>query len=238
MTNLKKEDVVLILAPHADDEVLGAGGFIQLAKTAGAKVYVLFFSVYGLKLVNGGYLTDVKSRKDEIKAVMSKLNIDGYDIMFDTEKEHLRLDTIAIKDMVDWAEAKSACSLSKVKPTFILVPSCKHNNQDHRRVYEVGLSLTRTNPSQDYGRLCVLSYEIPGTGLCGLDSFSPNVYYELSKELLESKCSAFALYKSQVAPKPRLRSIHAINVLAMHRGLEAGYEYAEGFELLRLRFSR
>lgn len=42
---ITRADSVLVLVPHPDDEVLGCGGVIQLAKAAGARVRVVFLTV-------------------------------------------------------------------------------------------------------------------------------------------------------------------------------------------------
>ena len=38
-------ETLLVIAPHADDEVLGCGGLISKVKKAGGKVYVLIFNI-------------------------------------------------------------------------------------------------------------------------------------------------------------------------------------------------
>jgi mycothiol S-conjugate amidase len=44
MEQFSKDDRVLILAPHPDDEAIGAGGLIQRALSAGAKVNIICFT--------------------------------------------------------------------------------------------------------------------------------------------------------------------------------------------------
>jgi hypothetical protein len=44
MEKFSKDDRVLILAPHPDDEAIGAGGLIQRALSAGAKVNIICFT--------------------------------------------------------------------------------------------------------------------------------------------------------------------------------------------------
>ena len=44
MEKFSKDDRILILAPHPDDEAIGAGGVIQRALSAGAKVNVICFT--------------------------------------------------------------------------------------------------------------------------------------------------------------------------------------------------
>ena len=44
MLNFKNERL-LVISPHADDEILGCGGLISKIKKDGGKVYVLIFNV-------------------------------------------------------------------------------------------------------------------------------------------------------------------------------------------------
>ncbi len=207
-----------------------------MSQAIGAKTYVLYLTVSGFTPMNGGLSSNLDSRMKEVEAVTKALNVTGYDILFKGEEKHLRLDTTPLADLVDWLERTSAFSSSQIKPTWILLPSPKHNHQDHRVAYEAGLSLVRTNPLLERDRIQVMSYEVPGTGQTGLPAFQPNVYFELSQDALERKCSLFSLYGSQVSEKPKLRSLHAIRTVAQFRGLEAGYEFAEAYELLRAKF--
>src|SRR6266567_8787754 len=73
-------DRVLIIAPHIDDEVIGAGGYVLDAIANGADVYVAFLTAgdcnrFSALLVNktlgptaSGYLTVGRTRINEAKA--------------------------------------------------------------------------------------------------------------------------------------------------------------------------
>jgi LmbE family N-acetylglucosaminyl deacetylase len=89
-----KEDRVLILASHPDDEVLGAGGVIQRARDAGARVQVvcytngdhneLAFIVYEKRFTfrTGEFLYMGEVRRSETVKAMSSLGLPGQDIIF------------------------------------------------------------------------------------------------------------------------------------------------------------
>jgi LmbE family N-acetylglucosaminyl deacetylase len=235
---LTSSDVVWIVAPHADDEILGAGGLLLQAHEVGAAIFVLYVTVSGYGVVRGGANADLESRMKEVEAVTGMLGVDEYDILFKGEERHLKLDTVPVATLIDWLERGSTFGATQVKPTVALLPSRKHNHQDHRAVHEAGISVFRSNPTNEKQRLAVLAYEVPGTGQLGLEGFDPNVYLELNADDLRQKCLLYEKYASQVSQKPGLRSLHAIEILAQYRGFEAGCDFAEAFELLRLRVRR
>ena len=43
---------LLVIAPHADDEVLGCGGLISKIKSVGGKVFVLIFNIGSIEKYN------------------------------------------------------------------------------------------------------------------------------------------------------------------------------------------
>ncbi len=66
MSSLKNERL-LVIAPHSDDEVLGCGGLISKVKKDGGKVFVLIFNL-------GFEKSDTKEsqekRKKEVKSLI------------------------------------------------------------------------------------------------------------------------------------------------------------------------
>ncbi len=76
---------LLVIAPHADDEVLGCGGLISKIKSNGGKVFVLIFNIASIEKYNNKKFTEL--RKKEASAAMKFLNIDKYDTIFDSPNE-------------------------------------------------------------------------------------------------------------------------------------------------------
>lgn len=229
---LNKESKLWIIAPHADDEILGCGGLIARAKEVDSEIYLLLATLSGFKAINGGTDSQHGERENELRDVIRSVKPAGYDVLFRKGEYHLELDTLPIKDIINWLEIESNYSFTKVRPNIVLLPSGNHNHQDHRAIHEAGLTIIRTNPKINSHDLLILEYEVPGTGQPGFSTFSPNLYIELSIEQLEKKCNWFSLYTSQVADKPHLRSLHAIKTLASFRGLETGYDFAEAFNII------
>lgn len=88
------EDRILIMAPHPDDEAIGAGGVIQKALKAGAKVKILYFTngdhnelafiVYEKRLVirRGEFVHMGEVRRKESISAMKYLGLKEEDLIF------------------------------------------------------------------------------------------------------------------------------------------------------------
>ena len=59
--------------------------------------------------------------------------------------------------------------------------------------------------------------------------FKPNVYFNISR-FFEKKISSIRLYRSELGLHPFPRSIKSIKSLALLRGSECAFEYAEAFQ--------
>jgi len=92
--SFSKEDRVLVIAPHPDDETLGAGGLIRQAVEAGAEVKILYLthgdhneiaSIYYQKkplVVKADFLKSGEIRKNEAVAAMAALGLHESDLVF------------------------------------------------------------------------------------------------------------------------------------------------------------
>ena len=73
MKNFSNEKL-LVIAPHADDEVLGCGGLISKIKDDGGKVYVLIFNVGSVEKYDNRKFTE-KRKNETINFVYIAKNI-------------------------------------------------------------------------------------------------------------------------------------------------------------------
>jgi LmbE family N-acetylglucosaminyl deacetylase len=230
---IQPHSILWIVAPHADDEALGCGGLIALARERGASVYVLYTTLSGYVPLNAGQPSSHEDRRREVQAAATLAGIHKFDVLFDNGNHHCMLDTVPLKEIIDWLESGSEISCQKIQPDILLIPSAHHSHQDHRRVNEAVHAVMRISPAFASRNRLILEYETPGAGLSGLGGFEPNLYFELSSSQLDAKCEMFACYRSQQAEPPHLRSAYALRALAASRGIEAGYHYAEAYRLLR-----
>src|SRR5262245_1649004 len=95
---------VLIIAPHGDDEALGAGGVISKLVEAGTTVRVLFMSIDSSSHYGFEGVTDLKDRKHEICEASSFLGFQ-YDIVFEGQGMLEKLDTLPRRTLVDLFES-------------------------------------------------------------------------------------------------------------------------------------
>ena len=65
------------------------------------------------------------------------------------------------------------------------------------------------------------------------ENFLPNYFISISENEISLKWKALEYYLSETKEFPFPRSAKGLKTLAMYRGMQAGVEYAEAFELIR-----
>jgi len=225
---------LLVISPHADDEVIGAGGLIAKIKDAGGEVLVMVFSIGDVKhfTTKGEIRTLIFKRKKELNLAMKYLGVDDYEIVFEDSKRHLRLDTLSRRDLIDIIERKRRLSTEKTKPTMIVLPAPSFN-QDHEAIYKAGIAALRPHLStlksfQNF----VLIADAPQLAW-GTLPIRANFYVDISGDFLDKKIKAYSLYKSQQRPSPSEASVETLRLLANIRGREISIQSAEAFECIR-----
>jgi len=122
-----KDQRLLIIAPHPDDEVYGCGGTMAKAKALGAEVYVLYLSVGDLTFYEKRGVVKAEERITEVQKVSDLLKLDGYDVVFKDVHTHLRLDSIPRRDLIAYIERESSVALDRVQPTIMAIPARSYN---------------------------------------------------------------------------------------------------------------
>ena len=219
---------LLVIAPHADDEVLGCGGLISKIKSVGGKVFVLIFNVGSIEKYNNKKFTDL--RKKEAAAAMKFLKVDRYDTIFDSPNDNRYLDAKPLHELISKIETESKVSLTKIKPTIVAIPSINSHHQDHIHVFKACIAALR--PLNKPITNVVISYEAPEHSRWSASGvFQPNLYIDIEKHLTR-KISAFYKYKSQIRMGGRDK--HTIKNHAEYRGKEAGRKVCEAYFVHRL----
>lgn len=225
---------LLVVAPHADDETAGAGGLMARVKEAGGKVWVMVMSTGDLlHFDDTGKKTKKKTRRDELAAAMKALNVDGWEIVFEDTRLHLRLETLPRRELTDAIERRGRFSTEKTKPTMVVFPHPSYN-QDHEAVYKAGIAACRPHlHALKAFQPVVLIADAPQLTWGAEREFRPNFYVDITGKALETKLRAFGCHKSQLRPEPSQAGVGAIRLLAEARGREISVAAAEAFECRR-----
>lgn len=216
----------LVIAPHPDDEVLGAGGTLLRRKAEGATVAWLI--VTSIMAEMGCSAEKIKQRAGEIKRVAE---IFGFDSVFELNLPTTQLDQVPMNDLV----AAISNVFKRFEPEEVFVPHPSDVHTDHRLVFDAAASCAKWFRYPSIQR--VLAYETLSETDFGLGSsqgFRPNVFVDIEPYLTD-KLRAMDIYASELGEFPFPRSHKAILALATLRGAASGFKAAEAFELLRER---
>lgn len=232
--NLEKEKL-LVISPHADDEVMGCFGLINKIKSGGGKVFVQILSLGGFDKIEGTRITK-EAWRNEVTKVSKFLNIDKYEIA-NFNDEIIHIDTMPQQELIELLEFRSKIAISKIKPTIVAIPTVFSTHQDHTQAYRVAIAALRPH-SQKTSHMphLVVSYESPEyyfwSAASEFGKFSPNFYVNLTKKDINKKIKAMNIYKTQIRPDKRDGS--SLTALARIRGNEIGLDYAEAYHVHRL----
>jgi LmbE family N-acetylglucosaminyl deacetylase len=225
-----KNQKLLIVAPHPDDEIIGCGGLIAKMKENGGKVYVLFLTVGDTEDFSGDGFSSEKERIREIEAVADYLGYDNYHVAFGGNSHHLRLDQEAQVELISAIERNSPISIEKLKPTIVMFPSVTNYNQDHRAAAQATFAACRpASRRYKHQPQMVFSYEVAADQWNLEKLFVPNFFARLTTRQLKKKIAALRLYKSQLRHRANPRSPKALHGLAALRGSQSGFNLAEAF---------
>jgi N-acetylglucosamine malate deacetylase 1 len=216
---------VLVVAPHPDDETLGAGGTIAKYAAAGNEVTVLTVAGHRPPL----YEEAVYARSVlEAKEAHRTLGV-ADSIFLDFPATTLGL--LPTHEL----NGKIYSVFQKLRPNIVLL-AYPDRHVDHRIVFDSTLVAARPGKIGNYMEILAAYETLSETHWNAPHiepSFTPNWIVDISAQI-ESKLKALACYESQIAPFPAARSIEAANALAMFRGTQAGFARGEGFHVIRM----
>ena len=227
MTNFNlKNQRLLVIAPHSDDEILGCGGLISKVKNQGGKVFVLIFN---LGFEKDDTKESQEKRKNEVKEAMNTLKVDDYHLVHDKPDNNRDLDMEPLHSLIEIIESTSSVSLEKIAPTIVAIPTIFSHHQDHVHVHHACIAALR--PISTPVSNVVLSYEAPEHSRWSASGiFEPNLFVEID-DVIENKIMAFNKYQSQI--RPGGRDDNSIRNQAKYRGQEVGKNLCEAFYVHR-----
>jgi len=228
---LNKKNIVLVVAAHPDDEVLGCGGSMAKWTQSGDDVHILILAEGATARDK---IRDTGARKSELSQ-LAKSAHEASDILGVKSVNLLnlpdnRMDSLDLLDVVKEVENY----IDKMQPNIVVTHHIGDLNIDHHITHKAVITACRPQPGHPVKR--ILSFEVPSatewqSPTLG-NSFAPNWYEDISDKL-ELKRNALIAYSSEMREWPHARSIKAVEHLAQWRGATVGCEAAEAFILVR-----
>lgn len=226
------EQIVLVIAAHPDDEILGCGGTMAKHVKNGDQVHSVilaegitsrdFSRNREAHIAELSSLGKAAKRANEIVGVRSLRLLDFPDNRMDSMD---RLDIVkAIEELVNL-----------YKPDIIYTHHIGDVNIDHRRIHEAVITACRPIPGNHLVRQLLFFETASSTEWMTAASappFAPNWYVNIS-ETLELKIQSLEAYNSEMRDWPHARSTTALEHLARWRGSNIGVDAAEAFILGR-----
>jgi len=202
---------VLVVAPHTDDAEFGMGATLfKLARRGGTGIRVLTLSDCVESLPDGfpewTLRAEARNAAEEIGISKEVVTVDNYPVRrFGEYRQEILEKLVAIKRNYD--------------PEVVFAPAATDIHQDH--------AVVRREVDRAFKDRSVLGYEL--TWNCA--TFSASHIVTVGEGAVAAKCRALQCYASQ-AGRPYSRD-EVIYSLARVRGLQAGSEYGEAFDVGR-----
>jgi LmbE family N-acetylglucosaminyl deacetylase len=214
---------VLVVSAHMDDEVLGMGGTTARHASQGHAVTVCIVCkrAYDHKF-------DPVVVEEEKDAARRAAQVLGYtDLRFLDLRDEL-LDERLLDVIVPLEQV-----VGDVRPDVVYTHHRGDLNQDHRATFHASVIACRPT---GYNVPRLLCYEVPSSTDIAPPvpeyAFQANFYVDIA-DSLEKKVAAMRSYERELKAFPHPRSARGIESLAAKRGMEAGFEAAEAFMILR-----
>jgi N-acetylglucosamine malate deacetylase 1 len=220
---------ILVIAAHADDEVLGCGATIAKYKDQGAIVNVALLA----DGVSSRY-TENTSSDDDLRirnnAARDANKILGVDQVLLGEFPDNRMDSIDLLDVVQYVEGL----INEFRPDVILTHHSNDLNIDHCIVSQAVITACR--PQNNCPVKSILFFEVPSSTewqINSLDVFSPNFFEDVTNYMYK-KTKALESYAMEMREWPHPRSMEGVTHLAKWRGATIGVDTAEAFVVGRI----
>jgi LmbE family N-acetylglucosaminyl deacetylase len=212
---------VMVLAPHPDDEVLGAGGLLSRLARENSDALVIYGS-----MPNDTRMTEAKTGLSILDDFSERID---YEYLYsETDGD---LDQFPMKTLITDIETY----IQRFMPDLVIMPEPGGFHQDHRAISQAAIAALRPNGGTfNFRPPIVAVYEEPSDyWTLETEQHHPILYVTLTDEDIEHKCQAMRSHISQDRPHPSERSVEAIRALAVLRGAQAGVHLAEAYEVRR-----
>ncbi|MEW9669177.1 PIG-L deacetylase family protein [Ammoniphilus sp. 3BR4] len=223
MLSLGKERV-LIIAPHADDEVLGCAGLIEKASRLGNSVKVVVGAVGNTYMYHAGQTISADTRKKELVKAVKYLGCNDVQVLYDDKESWL--DTVPKREII----SKIDGIIRTFHPTMVFIP-LPGFHQDHQQLYEACMAAMRPKPGLELKLIAMFEYPLIVWKHPRFISIG-ELYLDIS-DSIDKKIEALRKHASQLRESRDLISEQNVKLLAQFRGMEAGVPFAEKFYIIR-----
>jgi len=216
---------VMVLAPHADDETLGAGGALCRLKQAGAEVHWTLMTTPNGAGYPAGY---VAAHASQVEAVAAAYPFDG------VHQLNYPASSLAMQPMGELVDRLRALA-ADIRPEVILLPHRGDAHDDHHAAAAAAQAAFKGFRMPSFGVRALYAMEI----LSETDAvmgprpypFVADTFVDISEQL-ERKVDLFGLYRTEVTENGP-RSPAAIRAQALLNGAAVGRAAVERFMCLQ-----
>lgn len=205
---------VLILAPHTDDAELGCGGTMARMIDHGVEVHVAVFSTARASLPEGA---DPDQLEREFRDAMAAMGVPE-ERLYVYDYTVRKLSYARQEVLEEMVSLRDRCGAAAV-----LLPSSRDVHQDHQVVYHEGLRAFKDRT--------LWGYELPWNHI----DFPAQAFVQLEERHLAAKWHALTFYRSQHEKGRRYFDRAFIEGLARVRGTQVNTDFAEAFEVIRVK---
>lgn len=214
----------VIIAPHADDELISCGGTIlQLIKEGWEFSWIIGTKIFS---EDKSHTVNAEIRSEQIKEIFKALGMYSMDQL---NYPAGGLCSSHIPSMV----ADLSKLFKKIEPKLVFLPFPGDAHTDHNHIFQASKAAckwfrhTYVDKVVCYETLSETNFDYNPNTI----TFRPNCYVDIEAGI-EKKIELTEVYFQEFGVHPFPRSPEAIRALAQYRGSSSGYRYAEAFQIL------
>lgn len=219
--------VILVVAAHPDDEVLGCGATIAKYSNLGVPVHCIN-ATQGITSRVSMSPQDAEFEIFELK----KKSEAAHEVLGISSTTYLnfpdnRMDSVDLLDVTQAIESV----ISATKPTHVFTHLDSDVNIDHQVLHSAVLAACRPQPRTSIAEVNYFEIQSSSEWRFGTKAqgFHPN-YFEEVTSTIAKKMEALKCYASEMRDFPHARSYQAVMALSEWRGATVGFSNAEAFE--------
>lgn len=219
---------ILVIAPHADDEILGCGATMAKEISDGNDVYVL--------ICTNAHIGAPELFSEESILRVRQEAVNAHHFLGVKDTLFLDFPAPALDQYPRYKMSNEIKSIiDSLEIDTVYIPHRGDCHKDHTIIHDCAMVACR--PIKNCTVRNVYAYETLSETEWGeptsTDFFIPTRYITFTEEQFSKKLDAMNFFKSQLYPFPASRSLETIEALAKYRGSTVSAVRAEAFEVLR-----